>query len=94
VTFSFKFMRGAFGRNFDVTIGRATRKACSATWNLGTDSPFALEPRNTTENLNQVDRSQDLPDAFRLLACSPAFKTRTLTSVPICAVVAILRVLL
>jgi hypothetical protein len=41
------------GRNFSVTIGRAAWEACSATWNLGTNSAFALGPRKTT----------DLPDA-------------------------------
>jgi hypothetical protein len=30
---------------------------------LGTNSAFALGPRKTTENLDQVGRSQDLPDA-------------------------------
>jgi hypothetical protein len=30
-------------------------EACSATWNLGTNSAFALEPRKTTENLDRVD---------------------------------------
>jgi hypothetical protein len=37
--------------------------ACSATWNLGTNSAFALGRRKTTENLDRVGRSQDLPDA-------------------------------
>jgi hypothetical protein len=51
------------GRNFDVNNGRAACEACSATWNLGTSSAFALGPRKTTENLGRVGRSQDLPDA-------------------------------
>jgi hypothetical protein len=50
------------GRNF-VTIGRAACSACSATWNLGANSAFALGPRKTTENLDLVGRSQDLLDA-------------------------------
>jgi hypothetical protein len=29
--------RAILGRNFDITIGRATCEACSATWNLGTN---------------------------------------------------------
>jgi hypothetical protein len=57
----------------------------SATWNLGTNSAFAMGPRKTTENLDRVGRSQDLPDANWLLASSPALNTRALTLVPICA---------
>jgi hypothetical protein len=34
-----------------ITVGRAAWEACSATWNLGTNSAFALGPRKTTENL-------------------------------------------
>jgi hypothetical protein len=78
--------RATLGRNFNVTVGRAACEACSATWNLGTNSAFALWPRKTTENLNRVGRSQDLPDANWLLASSPALNPRALTLVPICAV--------
>jgi hypothetical protein len=49
-----------FGLNFDVTNGRAACEASSATWNLGTNSVFALGSRKTTENLDRVGRSQDL----------------------------------
>jgi hypothetical protein len=42
------------GRNFDVTNGRAACEARSATWNLGTNSAFALGSRKTTENLDRV----------------------------------------
>jgi hypothetical protein len=42
---------------------RAACEACSATWSLGTNSAFALGPRKTTENLDRVDRSQDITDA-------------------------------
>jgi hypothetical protein len=55
--------RAILGRNFDVTIGRAACEASSATWNLGTNSAFALGPRKTTENIDRVYRSKDLPDA-------------------------------
>jgi hypothetical protein len=67
-----------------ITIGRAAWEACSETWNLGTNSAFALGPRKPTENLDLlvVGRSQDLPDANRLLASSPALNPRTLTLVP------------
>jgi hypothetical protein len=41
----------------DVTIGRAAWEACSATWDLGTNSVFGLGPRKTTENLNLVGQS-------------------------------------
>jgi hypothetical protein len=51
------------GRNFDITNGRAACEACSATWNFGTNSTFALGQRKTTENLDRVGRLQDLPDA-------------------------------
>jgi hypothetical protein len=69
------------------TIGRAAREACSAMWNLGTNSAFALGPRKTTENLDWVGRLQDLPDANWLLASSLALNPWALTLVPICAVV-------
>jgi hypothetical protein len=51
------------GRNFDMTNGRAACEAYSATWNLGTNSAFALGSRKITRNLVRVGRSQDLPDA-------------------------------
>jgi hypothetical protein len=41
---------------------------------LGTNSAFALGPRKTTENIDRFGRSQDLPDAYCLLASSPEFK--------------------
>jgi hypothetical protein len=47
---------------------------CSATWNLGTNSAFALGPRKTTEYLDQIGWSQDLPDSNWHLARSPAFE--------------------
>jgi hypothetical protein len=46
-------------------------------------SAFALEQRKTTENLDRVGRSQDLPDANWRLASIPALNTRILTLVPI-----------
>jgi hypothetical protein len=50
-------------RNLNIwSIGRAAWEACSATWNLGTNSAFALGLRKTTENLNRVGQSQDLTD--------------------------------
>jgi hypothetical protein len=55
--------RDILGRNFDVTIGRAACEAFSTTWNLGTNSAFALGSRKTTENLDRVGWSQGLPDA-------------------------------
>jgi hypothetical protein len=48
---------------FNVAIERAAYKAFSATWNLCTNSAFALGPRKTTENLDRFGRSQDFPDA-------------------------------
>jgi hypothetical protein len=73
------------GEIINVTIGRAAWEAYSATWNLGPNSAFALGPRKTTENLNWVGRSQDLPDVNWLLASSPALTARAPTLVPICA---------
>jgi hypothetical protein len=54
INFNINFRRAALGRNFYVTIGRAACEASSATWNLGTNSEFALGPRKTTENFNHV----------------------------------------
>jgi hypothetical protein len=72
---------------FDINIWRAACEACSATRNLGTNSAFAaVGPRKTTENLDRVGRSQDLPDANWLLASSQALINRTLMLVSICAV--------
>jgi hypothetical protein len=48
-------------------------EACSATWNLGTNSAYALVLRKTTENLNRVCRSQDLPDVPNLESQVPVF---------------------
>jgi hypothetical protein len=45
------------------TSGRAAWEARSATWNFGANSAFALGSRKTTENLDRVGRSQDLPNA-------------------------------
>jgi hypothetical protein len=41
--------------------------------------------KETTENLDRIGRSQDLPDANRLLASSPALNSGALILVPICA---------
>jgi hypothetical protein len=51
------------GEIFNVTIGKAAWEACSAKWNLGTNSACAVGPRKTTENLDLVSRSQDLQNA-------------------------------
>jgi hypothetical protein len=48
---------------FVSNIGRAACEASSATWDLGTNSAFALGPGKTTEILDRVGRLQDLPDA-------------------------------
>jgi hypothetical protein len=75
------------GEIVNITIGRAAWEACSSTWNLGTNSAFALGPRKTTEYLHRVGRSQDVPNANWLLVSSPALNTQAPTLVPICAVV-------
>jgi hypothetical protein len=58
-----KIRRVTLERNFDVPIGRAACEVSSATWNLGTNTAFVLGSRKTTENLDRVGGSQDLPDA-------------------------------
>jgi hypothetical protein len=63
VEFLSNIWRATLGRNVYVTIGRAACGACSAAWDLGTNSAFALGPRKSTESLDRVGRSQDLPDA-------------------------------
>jgi hypothetical protein len=72
------------GRNFDVTNERAACEACSAKWNLGTKSAFALGSRKTTENLDQVRRPQDLPDAncFPFTTYWVFYTTRTAQKTP------------
>ena len=52
-------------------LGGAACEACSATWNLGTNSAFALGPRKTTENLDRIGRSQDLPDTLVSSSTTP-----------------------
>jgi hypothetical protein len=54
--------RATLGRNVDVSIGRAACEACSAKWNMSTNSAFAVRPRNAKENRDRVGRSQDLTD--------------------------------
>jgi hypothetical protein len=54
IHFNINVGRVTIGRNFDVTIGRAACEAGSATWNLGTNSPFAPGLRKTTKNINRV----------------------------------------
>jgi hypothetical protein len=44
------------------------------------------EPRKTAENLDRVVRSQDLQDAYWLLASGPAFKHSSPTCSAVCAV--------
>jgi hypothetical protein len=67
-------------------LGGLRVKQGSATWNLGTNSAFAPGTRQTTENLDRVGRSQDLPDTNYLLFSSQALNARTPTSLPICVV--------
>jgi hypothetical protein len=56
------------GEILNITIGKAAWEACSATWNVGTNSEFAPGPRKTTEDPDQFGRSRDLQDANWLLA--------------------------
>jgi hypothetical protein len=66
--------RAALARNFDVNIGRSACEACSAMWNLGINSAFALGRRKSKENLDRVDRSQDLQDGNRFASSCQSFK--------------------
>jgi hypothetical protein len=56
-------LEGLHYNEISYNIGRATREAYNATWNLGINSASALGSRKTTGSLDQVGRSQDLPDA-------------------------------
>jgi len=46
---------------------------------LVTNREILLRSRKTTENLNGVARSQDLADAYRVMASTPAFKHTNLS---------------
>jgi hypothetical protein len=48
--------RAILAQNFHVSNGGAACDVCSATWDLGTNSVFALGSRKTTENLDRVGR--------------------------------------
>jgi hypothetical protein len=67
----------AFNRNCDITLWSA---ACSATWNLGTNSAFALGRRKTTENPKHEDRlhifKTSVPASQRTLHDSVVFIVR------------------
>jgi hypothetical protein len=43
-------------------------------WNLGTNSAFVLGSRKFTENVDRFGLSENLLDAYLLLASSPALK--------------------
>jgi hypothetical protein len=47
------------GRNVDVNTGRAEHEARSATWNLGTNSAFVLEPKKNTPVSGRKDQEND-----------------------------------
>jgi hypothetical protein len=66
----------ALERNFVLIFKWVACEARGATWNLGNNSALAPRPRKTTETLDRVGQSQDLPDAKRLLATSVALNTR------------------
>jgi hypothetical protein len=56
-------------RFWKVSIWRAAWEACSATWNLGNNSAFALGPRETTENLDRFGKFP-LEDGHKAETCS------------------------
>jgi hypothetical protein len=49
------------------SIERAAWEACSATWNLGSNSAFSLGLRKTTENLNRVGRWENYTESVNTL---------------------------
>jgi hypothetical protein len=58
-----------FGRNSDFTVGSAAYEVRSATWSLGTNSSFAVGPRETTKyfyqpEMNLSDPIQDFSSYF------------------------------
>jgi hypothetical protein len=56
--------------------------ACSAKWILGMNTELAHGQWKTKENLHRYEQSQDLLEAQRLLANSPAFKYEKLGGGP------------
>jgi len=61
-------------KNLMSVLWRVVWEAYSVMWILGVNSAFALRPRKSSENFVRGSRSQDLPDAYRVLASNPAFK--------------------
>lgn len=55
------------GRYFDVNVGRPACEACSATWDLGANSAFAVGLRKTTENSDRVE--------YLVLICKHSVRT-------------------
>jgi hypothetical protein len=53
-------------------IGRAAWEACSSNFELGNHLSICLKTEENQENLCRDGRSRDLPDAYWLLASSPA----------------------
>jgi hypothetical protein len=53
ISFDISLETATLGINFDVSIGRAACEACSATWNLCTNSAFALGLSKTKENFDR-----------------------------------------
>jgi hypothetical protein len=53
-----------WGTAYDEMLMLILGEAYSVTWNLGTNRAFAVGLRKTTENLDRVGRSQDLPDVY------------------------------
>ena len=72
-------------RNFGSQFGGG---GCSRSLNFGyqMSSEFTRRLKKTTENLDSVGRSQDLPDAHCLMTSSPTFKQTNLNGSPHCAV--------
>jgi hypothetical protein len=62
---------------FNVTIGKAAWEACSATWNLGTNSAFALGARKTTENqMIKLERMRSVEHSSGMRETSAEAHTR------------------
>lgn len=53
----------SLAKNLKLILKRVASEANGAAWILGTSKPCALGPRGTSENLDPIGRSQDLPGA-------------------------------
>jgi hypothetical protein len=70
-------------KHFKITIGTAACEAYRATWNLGTNSAFALGSRKTTENLFRVMKNVVIWDIKTQFVLHRRHITSTLEAQPV-----------